>query len=56
MIGNVLKKVFGSKNERELNKLKSLVEKINAVEPEIQALSDDQLKAKTTAFKEMLAQ
>lgn len=56
MIGNILKKVFGSKNERELNKLKPIVEQINALEPEIQALSDDELKAKTQAFKERIDQ
>jgi len=54
MIGNVLKKVFGSKNERELNKLKPVVEQINALEPEMQALSDDQLRAKTQALKERI--
>ena len=56
MIGNILKKVFGSKNERELNKLKPIVEQINALEPEIQALSDDELKAKTRTFKERIDQ
>jgi len=54
MIGNVLTKVFGSKNERELNKLRPIVSQINALEPEMQALSDDQLKAKTEAFKERI--
>jgi len=56
MLGNVLKKVFGSKNERELNKLNPIVEQINALEPEMQALSDDQLRAKTQAFKERIDQ
>ncbi len=56
MLGNVLKKVFGSKNERELNKLKPIVEQINTLEPEMQALSDDQLRAKTQAFKERIDQ
>ncbi|MEE9566638.1 MAG: hypothetical protein V3W17_03980, partial [Desulfobacteria bacterium] len=56
MIGNVLKKVFGSKNERELNKLTPIVEQINALEQETQALSDDQLRAKTKAFKERIDQ
>ncbi len=56
MIGNVLKKVFGSKNERELKKFKPVVEQINALEPEIQTLSDDQLRAKTQAFKERIDQ
>ena len=56
MIGNVLKKVFGSKNERELSKLTPLVEQINALEPEMQGLGDDQLKAKTQSFKERIDQ
>ncbi len=56
MIGNILKKVFGSKNERELKKFKPVVEQINALEPEIQTLSDDQLRAKTQAFKERIDQ
>ena len=56
MIVNVLKKVFGSKNERELKKFKPVVEQINALEPEIQTLSDDQLRAKTQAFKERIVQ
>jgi len=51
---NFLTKVFGSKNERELKKLYPLVEKINALEPEMQAMRDEQLKALTTAFRERL--
>jgi preprotein translocase subunit SecA len=50
-----LKKIFGSKNEREISRLKPLVEAINSQEPVLQKLSDDQLKAKTGAFKERLA-
>ncbi|CAM2005251.1 preprotein translocase subunit SecA [Acanthopleuribacter pedis] len=49
-----LKKVFGSKNEREINKLKPVVEFIHSLEPEFQALSDDQLKAKTGEFMERI--
>ncbi|MBW2259363.1 MAG: preprotein translocase subunit SecA, partial [Deltaproteobacteria bacterium] len=56
MIGNVLKKVFGSKNERELNKLTPIVEQVNAFEPEMQGLSDDQLRAKTQSLKERIDQ
>jgi len=54
MIGSLLKKVFGSKNERELNKLRPIVEQINALEPQMKSLSDDQLKAKTGAFREQI--
>ena len=56
MIGSVLKKVFGSKNERELNKLQPMVEQINALEPQVQTLTDDQLQARTTAFREQIDQ
>jgi preprotein translocase subunit SecA len=56
MIGNVLKKVFGSKNEREINKLSPMVEQINALEPDMQALSDDQLAGKTKSFKARIEQ
>ncbi len=52
MIVNFLTKLFGSKNERELKKLDPVVEKINALEPRIQAMSDEQLKAQTFLFKE----
>ena len=50
---SILKKLFGS-NERELNKLKPAVEKINSLEPEIQKLSDEELKGKTEYFKKLL--
>jgi len=56
MVFNFLTKVFGSKNERELKQIQPLVEKINALEPEVQALQDEQLKARTTEFRQRLAQ
>ena len=56
MVLNFLTKVFGSKNERELKQLQPIVERINALEPEIQALNDEQLKARTAAFKQRLDQ
>ena len=56
MILNFLTKVFGSKNERELKKLQPFVEQINSLEPEIQAMSDDQIKAQTAKFKERVDQ
>ncbi|MGA2954202.1 MAG: preprotein translocase subunit SecA [Thermodesulfobacteriota bacterium] len=55
MFLNALQKIFGSKNERELNRLKPLVEAINQREPEIIKLSDAQLKAKTEEFRERLS-
>ena len=54
MVFNLLTKVFGSKNERELKQIQPLVEKINALEPEVQALQDEQLKARTAEFKQRL--
>jgi len=56
MINAVLKKIFGSKNERDIKKMAPLVAQINALEIEFQKLSDDQLKAKTAEFKARLAQ
>ena len=55
MINSLLTRVFGSRNERQLRQLNRIVAKINALEPEIQKLSDDQLKAKTPAFRERIA-
>ena len=55
MISSILKKVFGSANERELKKLLPIVKEINDFEPAIQALPDDKLAAKTLEFKERLA-
>jgi hypothetical protein len=46
----IVKKVIGSKNERELKRLQPLVQKINQLEPEMQKLTDEQLKAKTASF------
>ena len=51
MINTLLGKVFGTKNEREVKRLQPRVEAINALEPEIQTLSDDQLRAKTAEFR-----
>jgi len=52
---NVLTTVFGSRHERILKPLYSIVDQINALEPEIQALSDSELAARTPHFKEQLA-
>ncbi len=52
MIGNIIKRVFGSKNERELKRIAPLVEEINRLEPQFQGLSDGQLQSKTVEFKE----
>ena len=56
MIGNALKKVFGSRNERELKRMGKVVKQINALEEATEALSDTELAAKTDEFRERLAQ
>lgn len=55
MFGKIVKGMFGSKNERELKKLSPLVDQINALEPEVQSLSDEQMLSKTAEFKERLS-
>jgi preprotein translocase subunit SecA len=51
LINTLLGKVFGTKNEREVKRLQPRVDAINALEPEIQKLSDDALRAKTAEFR-----
>jgi preprotein translocase subunit SecA len=55
MIGQLLAKVIGTQNERELKRLYPRVAAISALEPEIQALTDEQLRAKTTEFRTRVA-
>ncbi|MBE6467747.1 MAG: preprotein translocase subunit SecA [Alphaproteobacteria bacterium] len=55
MIGSIARKIFGSANDRYIKKQYKTVEKINALEPEYSALSDEQLLAKTAEFKQRLA-
>lgn len=56
MIARFLAQVFGTANAREIARLQPIVEKINAFEPKIQALSDEQLAAKTNEFREQYTQ
>jgi len=56
MLDNLLKKLIGSKNDRELKRLWAKVQQVNALEPEIQSLSDEALKAKTPQLKARLAE
>jgi len=56
MLVNALTKVFGSKNDRELKRLRKIVNQINELEPGMQALSDAELQAKTQEFKDRLGQ
>ncbi|MCC7096378.1 MAG: preprotein translocase subunit SecA [Thermomonas sp.] len=51
MFNNLLTGIFGSRNDRLLKQYKSIVKKISALEPKMQALSDDELKAKTAEFR-----
>ncbi len=50
----LLNKIFGDYSEREIKRIKPIVEKINSLEPEMKNLSDAQLQAKTLEFKERL--
>ncbi|MBN1262181.1 MAG: SEC-C domain-containing protein [Anaerolineae bacterium] len=52
----LLKRVFGNANDREIARLQKVVQHINQLEPEIQALADKDLQAKTAAFREQLEQ
>lgn len=54
MVQKVLAKIFGTQHEREMKRLQPLIDQINALEPTIQKLTDDQLKAKTPEFRERL--
>jgi preprotein translocase subunit SecA len=55
MISGLLKKIFGSRNDRLIKQYSQTVTRINAFEPAIQALSDEQLRGKTEEFKQRLA-
>ncbi|MBR9729038.1 preprotein translocase subunit SecA [Shewanella intestini] len=54
MLGKLLTKVFGSRNDRTLKSLGKIVKNINALEAEYQQLSDEELKAKTAEFRERI--
>ncbi|MEI8063637.1 MAG: preprotein translocase subunit SecA, partial [Verrucomicrobiota bacterium] len=54
MISWILKKIVGSKNQREVKKLWPVVEQVKAIEVEYQKLSDDELRAKTAEFKQRI--
>lgn len=52
----LLKAIFGTKNDREVKRMRKTVEKINALEPQYEKLSDEELKGKTEEFKKRLAE
>ncbi|WP_095497761.1 preprotein translocase subunit SecA [Paraferrimonas haliotis] len=54
MFGNLLTKLFGSRNDRTLKRLRKTVATINSLEPSFEALSDDELKAKTAEYQQRL--
>lgn len=56
MVNKLFKKIFGSRNERLVKSMRKVVTKINDYEPELQALTDEQLKAKTDEFRQRLEQ
>ncbi|GAA0855568.1 preprotein translocase subunit SecA [Aliiglaciecola litoralis] len=55
MFSSIFRKIFGSRNDRLLKQLNKNVVLINQLEPELEALSDEQLQAKTAEFKQRLA-
>ncbi|MCK4648087.1 preprotein translocase subunit SecA, partial [bacterium] len=50
MLGFVLKKIFGTKYEKDIKQLKPLIEEFSALEPDISKLNDEELRAKTDEF------
>jgi preprotein translocase subunit SecA len=54
MFGELLKKIVGSKNERELKRIQPLVDEISRLESKVSPLTDDQLRQKTSEFKERI--
>ena len=51
---STFKKIFGTKHDRDIKKMRPYIEKINSLEAEMKKLSDDELKAKTTKFKKYI--
>ncbi len=56
MVSSLMRKVFGSRNDRQVKKYRKVVNRINALEPDFEALSDEQVGAKTLEFRERLTQ
>ncbi len=56
MVSWILKKILGSKNQRELRRLMPIVRRVNEFDEQFKNLSDDELRAKTTAWKEEIAE
>ena len=56
MVVNLVKRIVGSANDRYLKRLSKTVEAINALEPALEALSDEELRARTEAFRQQIAE
>ena len=56
MLNSVIAKVFGTSNERAVKRIMPIVRQINALEPTVQDLSDDQLRGKTEAFRQRIVE
>ena len=56
MIMNIFEKVFGTYSDKELKRIRPIVAKINGYEKDMEKLTDEELKAKTPYFKELLSQ
>ncbi|MBK8715114.1 MAG: preprotein translocase subunit SecA [Deltaproteobacteria bacterium] len=56
MFSSLVKKVFGTKFDRQMRKIRPIIERINSLEAQFQPLSDEQLRGKTAEFKQKLSQ
>lgn len=56
MLKFIVNKIIGTQNQRTLKRLSPLVDKINALEPAMKALSDEQLRAKTEEFRKQVSE
>ena len=54
LLKEIAKKLFGTKQDRDLKKLKPLVDTINSIEPKMKAMTDEELKDQTNKFKKLL--
>jgi preprotein translocase subunit SecA len=56
LIDSVIAKIFGTQNERDIKRLQPIIQRINELEPQMQALSEEQLRAKTDEFRQRVRQ
>jgi len=54
LLGDLLKKIVGNKNERELRRLQPLLLKVNSLEPSMEKLSDEEMRGKTAEYREKI--